>query len=394
MNKEIIKEQIIRSLEDILEQTNAIFENDGKIPLIELDIIKANVRKLYEQYANLNNHTIILSDPISVPTSKTNNSKPAEKHIEKAVEKVEEEPVTPELVIKKEIPTVKIEEISKTKDIKESSEAVEDKTVAKRSFLKFEMINESEDVVVVPETVAEIPVVVEPIAEKVIEKEPVIEPTNTELIEEEEPDVEEQSPLLEEPKIEDPIIEEETTEIATNTVEEAIEEAKPIEEEPENTKPTKDSSETLALFPDLFGENPVEEKTEIIKRKRPKSPLDLFSDNTPSIADKFKDEKTTVNDKISEKKEDNSIMAKMQNQAITDIKKAIGINEKFLFINELFDGNMADYNQAVDHINANCNTKEEAEAYIVFLKKNYNWDDSRMSVSLFSNLIERRFPNN
>lgn len=409
MNKEIIKEQIIRSLEDILDQTNAIFENDGKIPLIELDIIKANVRKLYEQYANLNTHNIILSEPISSHTQKANTvSKPVAEPIVKKEIIIEKAADVPELVIRKEKPVVVIEEVVKASETREEQPKEE-----KRSILKFEMISEPEIEVSEPKETIETPLVaeIEAIADPVVEEVKIAETKVEELVQIEEQIIIEETPIIEEvveeaiaeetpviveslEMITPEIIVEAEIETKTEPVIEEITNEEPKEtiiEEPIATAPKMEISDTL--FPDLFGEQPIEEKPEAVKRKRPKSPLDLFADNTQSIADKFKDEKTTVNDRLSEKKEDNSIAAKMQNQVITDIKKAIGINEKFLFINELFDGNMAEYNQAVDHLNANCKTKEEAEAYIVFLKQNYNWNDARTSVTLFSNLVERRFPN-
>ncbi len=49
---------------------------------------------------------------------------------------------------------------------------------------------------------------------------------------------------------------------------------------------------------------------------------------------------------------DNSLSAKMQKNHISDIKAAIGINEKFLFINDIFKGEMAAYSKAIDKINS------------------------------------------
>ena len=381
MNKEIIKEQIIRSLEDILDQTHAIFENDGKIPLIEIDIIKSNVRKLYEQYVNLNNHNIILSDPIST-THKINTT--TKLVTEKAViEKELNEKSTTEVA--KEDPSIVAP--SAIISIEKINLPTEEKADEKRSFIKFERIEENEENNPISEKITlgnndftEIEEISIPKVEDIEFTDEIEAISSVENIE---------LPTFE-PEL---VLERDLVENTADPIMDSFETVEtPIAEEPENTSSTKEKTETLALFPDLF-EEVKEDKPEAVKRKRPKSPLDLFSDNTPSIADKFKEEKATVNDKISEQKADNSIATKMQHQPISDIKKAIGINEKFLFINELFDGNMADYNEAIDHINANCNNREEAESYIVFLKQNYSWDDARMSVSLFHNLIERRFPN-
>jgi len=70
----------------------------------------------------------------------------------------------------------------------------------------------------------------------------------------------------------------------------------------------------------------------------PKTTADLFS-GTTTIADSFQAEK------------DNSIAATVNPQAVQDLKMAIGINDKFLFINELFEGDPSVYNQAIESIN-------------------------------------------
>ena len=82
-----------------------------------------------------------------------------------------------------------------------------------------------------------------------------------------------------------------------------------------------------------------------------KTTIDLFSSSETSVADKFKEDSKSINEKIISDKEDHSIAARMQKGRISDLKFAIGLNEKFLFINELFDGNMKDYANAIDLLN-------------------------------------------
>lgn len=87
---------------------------------------------------------------------------------------------------------------------------------------------------------------------------------------------------------------------------------------------------------------------------------------------------------------DKSVADKLQKKPIIDIKTAIGINEKFQFINELFESNAQEYNIAINQLNI-CNSFSEAEAYIKSLKEIYKWkDDSPVALS-FTDLVERRF---
>ncbi len=123
-----------------------------------------------------------------------------------------------------------------------------------------------------------------------------------------------------------------------------------------------------------------------------KTTLDLFSTSgQPTIADKYKDSKTSsINEKIGNTKTDETIASKMQKKPISDLKAAIGINEKFLFINELFKGNMEDYNEAVSKINMSQNY-EEAVRHLDSFKKTYTWNDNSNSLKIFRELIQRRF---
>lgn len=74
---------------------------------------------------------------------------------------------------------------------------------------------------------------------------------------------------------------------------------------------------------------------------------------------------------------------------ITDLKTAIGINEKFQFINELFDGNMQEYNIAIGQLDGMENF-HEATIYLSNLKDVYKWKEETLVMANFLELIERR----
>ena len=71
----------------------------------------------------------------------------------------------------------------------------------------------------------------------------------------------------------------------------------------------------------------------------------LYKDK-PTIGDKFEDG-PSIHEKIASAHVASSIASHQQRKPIHDLKKAIGLNEKFLFINHLFDGNLQVYNQAI-----------------------------------------------
>ena len=77
---------------------------------------------------------------------------------------------------------------------------------------------------------------------------------------------------------------------------------------------------------------------------------------------------------------------------ITDLKRAITLNEKLLYIKDLFNGYNLAYSEAIDLINKMPDLKT-ADA---FLKSNYavknNWEAKQTTVSQFYELLKQRFP--
>ncbi len=119
--------------------------------------------------------------------------------------------------------------------------------------------------------------------------------------------------------------------------------------------------------------------------------LSEYSDRT--IGDAYlKEEDDSIHKKISFDKEDKSIGERMQRQPVSDLKDVIGVNEKFLFINELFDGNIQAYNDAVARLN-NMEDVQKAFDYLNSLGMEYAWDASRSAdtIEKLAMLIQRRY---
>ena len=94
--------------------------------------------------------------------------------------------------------------------------------------------------------------------------------------------------------------------------------------------------------------------------------------------------------KEPKKKASESVAEKLQHNKITDLKASIGINEKFQFINELFEGNMKEYTVAVDQINS-FSSHSDAESYIANLEEVYKWQEENQIAGNFKELVQRRF---
>lgn len=82
---------------------------------------------------------------------------------------------------------------------------------------------------------------------------------------------------------------------------------------------------------------------------------------------------------------------KLKDAPIEDLKKAIGVNERFLYLNELFRNDDIMYDKSIKTINAFTNF-EDAELWIrKELKLRLGWDDNYNTVKQFYSLVRRRF---
>ncbi len=82
---------------------------------------------------------------------------------------------------------------------------------------------------------------------------------------------------------------------------------------------------------------------------------------------------------------------KLQSEPIKDLRRAIGINDKYLFIKELFRNDEVAYERSIKTINA-FNILPEAEYWMQReLKYKMGWDDNNATVKTFYQLVRRRF---
>ena len=88
--------------------------------------------------------------------------------------------------------------------------------------------------------------------------------------------------------------------------------------------------------------------------------------------------------------EDNSLAAKLQQNPIRDLKSVIGINDKFLFVNELFGGSMEKYNKSIENLN-DLKTLNGALIYLNELKIELQWNSSNEAYQKLKELVSRKF---
>ena len=97
----------------------------------------------------------------------------------------------------------------------------------------------------------------------------------------------------------------------------------------------------------------------------------------------------SFNDRLKEIRTE--LMHSLKETPIRDLRKGIGINDRFVFISELFRGDEPMYERSIKTINS-FNIYPEAEYWMNReLKIKLGWDDTKEIVKHFYQLVKRRF---
>jgi hypothetical protein len=159
------------------------------------------------------------------------------------------------------------------------------------------------------------------------------------------------------------------------------------------TEPKQEPVHPMAeVIAKVAEEKPVEEKKD--KAVRPKKlsggvNATLFED-THTLADNFEDE-MSLHEHIAAKGSGQTVSDLLHRKPVHDLKAVIGINEKFLFINQLFDGNLHDYSEAIEKLNAMHDLASAKQFVSSELAGRFNWNENNDHVRNFMELVERRF---
>ncbi|MFA8300463.1 MAG: hypothetical protein ACEPOV_09900 [Hyphomicrobiales bacterium] len=142
-----------------------------------------------------------------------------------------------------------------------------------------------------------------------------------------------------------------------------------------NFTPKYPENNTYKQFRQPEANKQVEEKNE----EEQNTHFELESkESIASIADRFFQQK------------DNSIAAKFQNESVKSLKTAIGLNEKFLFIRELFNGKPNEYEKFISELDEFM-SYNGAMTYFSEMKIRYQWHTESEAVVKLVELIENKF---
>jgi hypothetical protein len=155
----------------------------------------------------------------------------------------------------------------------------------------------------------------------------------------------------------------------------------PIENEPLNELKSEETEITAAHF-----------EPEVVAETEDKN-LGPGKEKTKSTKHTGDEDVLTINQKMSSQLADKANLNTGQSTItpINDIKLAITLNDKLLYVKDLFNGYNLAYSEAIEILNR-FNTFDEATR---FLKTNYvtknNWDSKPVTTEKFYELLKRRY---
>ena len=106
--------------------------------------------------------------------------------------------------------------------------------------------------------------------------------------------------------------------------------------------------------------------------------MDLFSSGIPDFSGKLQEARQQ------------SLAPKTKKQSYHDLKARISINENFLFINELFDGNLREYNENIEALSRFSDFKSAME-FLDRLRKKNLWNSESVAFNRLKELLEVKF---
>ena len=167
---------------------------------------------------------------------------------------------------------------------------------------------------------------------------------------------------------------------------------KAAEEEAARTAAEEETKKAKSLA-DMFADNTAdveqtynaENEQQTVEQPATES---VKTESKPStLAEKFQQNTPSVNDVLAGLEKKANLASRFNSRPITNLRKAIKINDRIRFINELFDHDSQQYELTIDDIESSENINEALDK----LFSNRNWDQEDETTVDFLELVYQRF---
>lgn len=152
--------------------------------------------------------------------------------------------------------------------------------------------------------------------------------------------------------------------VITPTVETATPTTEPIPVVQAEEHPVKQPTKTEPI-----AETPSEEQT----------PAPTLAETIPSVQ--------TLGEKLAAERAATTSTTELHREPITDLRRAVGINDKFLLIRDLFGGNGSLYEITIRRLNEFDNLDD----CLIYIAEHFNWNPNSDGAQLMMELLERKF---
>lgn len=369
------QENLQKAISQIIKVSDNIISSD-KASQLDIDILLEKLRKAYDVAISFETEKeeILIQAPIIIEKKEKELEEKellVEEVIEKDIEQEEEEPESdevffeesPEIIIEEKEQEVeqdeqeiesseeaiineKIEEL--VEDTKEEAREIEKEIIEEKIELK-EQIAVSKQILIEPETLFD----TDPIVNETIEKvKPIETPSVLKYLNEQMPKKNEVGQMFEKKEIE--II------------------------------PNKQSSQ---IEKEIVIEIPIEEEKIEVKPIIEKS---ISSNNqySTTIGERYSQNKSVL-DNISNSANRTDISSRFKSNSF-DLRTAIGVNEKFMFINDLFSGNLRAYTEFIQKLNE-AESLDKANQILNQTKEDNRWITNSLPYTTLHEIIIKKF---
>jgi len=136
----------------------------------------------------------------------------------------------------------------------------------------------------------------------------------------------------------------------------------------------------------------VEQKKKIVKEEplpvREEKQQQADSAKSTILAEKISpSDFHPINETLAQKKTGNDLSSKLQTAPLISISSGIGLNDKFLFIRELFKSDNDLYNNTIQHLE----TVDSLANAMDYIHHHFDWDEKNETTQKFINLVHRRY---
>ena len=108
--------------------------------------------------------------------------------------------------------------------------------------------------------------------------------------------------------------------------------------------------------------------------------LSLYEESAPVIGEQFHDTPSVADTIVCPK-------GVSENAPISSLREAIGVADRFMLIRELFEGDAAAYDSAIDALDK----QPSFDDCIIYIAENYTWSTNSQATKLVMDLLQRKY---